>query len=125
MKKIKKVFMSIGIFFTTLITKVSAVQSNIETKYGVFDPRTIEDKYGVFDPGIIETKYGVFDPEPTAISRIFSIGKFVVPAILFVIGIFVILNKKLTNKVKAIIVSILVVAAIAGYAIMNYIATNY
>ena len=111
MKKLKKVFMSLGIFMTSLISKVSAISLTEQTKYGVFDPRMVEDKYGVF--------------EPTMGEKISSIGKIALPIILFVIGLFVVLSKKITKKVKAIVVSILIILAILGYVLMNYIATNY
>lgn len=111
MKKLKKVFMSLGIFMTSLISKVSAISLTKQTKYGVFDPRMVEDKYGVF--------------EPTMGEKISSIGKIALPIILFVIGLFVVLSKKITKKVKAIVVSVLIVLAVLGYILMNYIATNF
>lgn len=110
MKKMKKVFMSFGVFITGLISKVHAV--NI-----------VEKKYGVFDPDMVETKYGIF--EPTIGEKISRIGKFAIPIILFVIGLFVILNKKITKKVKAIVISALVLLGILGYVFMNYISTNF
>lgn len=111
MKKLKKVFMSLGIFMTSLISKVSAISLTEQTKYGVFDPRMVANKYGVF--------------EPTMGEKISSIGKIALPIILFVIGLFVVLSKKITKKVKAIVVSVLIVLAVLGYILMNYIATNF
>ena len=111
MKKLKKVFMSLGIFMTSLISKVSAISLTEQTKYGVFDPRMVEEKYGVF--------------EPTMGEKISSIGKIALPIILFVIGLFVVLSKKITKKVKAIVVSVLILLAVLGYILMNYIATNF
>ena len=111
MIKLKKVFMSLGIFMTSLISKVSAISLTEQTKYGVFDPRMVEGKYGVF--------------EPTMGEKISSIGKIALPIILFVIGLFVVLSKKITKKVKAIVVSVLIVLAVLGYILMNYIATNF
>ena len=99
MKKLKKVFMSLGIFMTSLISKVSAISLTKQTKYGVF--------------------------EPTMGEKISSIGKIALPIILFVIGLFVVLSKKITKKVKAIVVSVLIVLAVLGYILMNYIATNF
>lgn len=98
MKKLKKVFMSFGVFITGLISKVHAVD-------------------------IVYVKYGVF--EPTIGEKISRIGKFAIPIILFVIGLFVILNKKITKKVKAIVISALVLLGILGYVFMNYISTNF
>ena len=114
MNKIKKVFISIGAFFTGLISKVYAI-----------DALMVEDKYGVFDPSMIVTKYGVFDPEPTIGEKILSVGKFALPIVLFFIGLFVVLSKKITKKVKTIVVSILIILAILGHVFMNYIATNF
>ena len=63
--------------------------------------------------------------EPTIGEKISGIGKFAIPIILFLIGLFVILSKKITNKVKAIVVSVLVILAILGVMLMNYISTNF
>ena len=113
MNKLKKVSISFWIFITGLITKVSAFSLKGQTKYGVFDP------------GMIEDKYGVYDPVPTSGEKISSVGKYVIPIILFFIGLFVVLSKKLTKKVKAIIISGLVILAILGYILMKYLATYY
>ena len=110
MNKIKKVFISFGIFITGLLSKIPVTLA-VETKYGI-----------AFDPSIIEDKYGVF--EPTMGEKISRIGKLAIPVALFVIGLFVVLSKKITKKVKAIVVSILVILAILGYVLMNYISTN-
>lgn len=111
MKKLKKLFISFGIFITGVISKVSAVSISEQTKYGVIDPRMVEDKYGVF--------------EPTMGEKISNIGKFAIPIVLFIIGLFVILSKKITNKVKAIVISVLVILAILGVILMNYISINF
>ena len=111
MKKLKKLFISFGIFITGVISKVSAVSISEQTKYGVIDPNMIESKYGVF--------------EPTMGEKISNIGKFAIPIVLFIIGLFVILSKKITNKVKAIVISILVILAILGVMLMNYISINF
>lgn len=124
MNKIKKVFISLGVFFSGLISKTFAASLTEQTKYGVFDPGMVEDKYGVLDPRMYETKYGIFEPEPTIGEKILNIGKFALPVILFVIGLFVVLNKKITKKAKIIAVSILAILAIIGYILMNYMATN-
>ena len=123
MNKIKKFFVSFGIFITGLISKVSAVSLHEQTKYGVFDPEIVEAKYGIFDPRMVEDKYGVF--EPTMGEKISSIGKIALPIVLFAIGLFVVLSKKFTKKVKAIVVSILVILAILGYVLMNYFSKNF
>ena len=97
MKKIKKVLMSFGLFFSGLTLKVSAT----------------EPKYGVANDLILE---------PTIEEKIASIGKYVIPIILFIIGLFVILSKKITKKVKAIVISCLIILAILGIFLMNHLS---
>lgn len=109
MKKIKKAFISFGAFMTSLITKVSA--SSIlpeEIKYGVFDP---EDD--------IQVKYGVYE------SPVADNGKIVITIVLFTIGLFVVLSKKITKKVKVIVVSILAILLILGCALINYFVKHF
>lgn len=98
MNKIKKVFISFGAFFTGLVSKVFA--ANI--------PHA-------------QSKYGIFEPEPTMGERILSVGKFALPVILFVIGLFVVLSKKITKKIKVIVISVLFLLAVLGYAFMYFI----
>lgn len=104
MKKLKKIFISFGVFIAGLISKVSAV-------------RTIEMKYGISEINISEAY-----SEPTIGEKISRIGRVAIPIILFVIGLFVILNKKITKKVKVIVISVLIVLAILGVMLMNYIS---
>lgn len=111
MNKIKKLFIAISVFITGLLSKIPVTLA-VQTKYGIaVDPSTIEDKYVVF--------------EPTMGEKISKIGKLAIPVLLFTIGLFVVLSKKITKKVKTIVISILVILAIFGYAFMNYIATNF
>ena len=113
MNKIKKIFTSFGIFFFVFLSKVLA-----------FNPEMfVEDKYGVFDPRMVEIKYGLF--EPTIGEKFSRIGKIALPLVLFIIGLYVIISKKITKKVKKIVVSTLIILAILGYILMNYIATNF
>ena len=101
MKKIKKIFTSFGVFFISIVSKVLA-----------FDPAMmVEDKYGVFEPTIGE--------------KISGIGKIAIPLVLFIIGLFVVLSKKVTKKVKVITISILLTIGIIGWIMLNYIANNY
>lgn len=100
MNKLKKVISSIGVFIMGRISKVYAVTP----------------MYAV-DPGP--------SPRQNIGEIILKIGKITVPVILFVIGLFVILNKKITKKVKAIVISVLVALAILGVILMNYISTNF
>ena len=115
MKKLKKVFMSFGIFITGLFSKVSAVSISEQTKYRVIDPDILRT----------EIKYGIFEPEPTIGEKFLSVGKIALPVILFFIGLFVLLSKKITKKVKVIVIFVLALLAILGYVLMNYIATNF
>lgn len=101
MNKIKKIFASFSVFFTSTVSKVLAQK---------------------IDPAIL-TKYGVF--EPTMGEKISEIGKIALPLVLFIIGLFVILSKKITNKVKVIIISTLLTIGIIGWIVLNYIASNY
>lgn len=110
MNKLKKVFISFGIFITGVISKVSAISISEQAKYGDM----------IIAP---ESKYGVF--EPTMGEKISNIGKFAIPIVLFIIGLFVILSKKITNKVKAIVISTLVILAILVVILMNYISINF
>lgn len=104
MNKVKKVLTGIGITFAGLISRVYASQAI--AMYGI-------------DPGPRTS------PAKSVWDSISKIGKIAIPVILFIIGVFVVLSKKLTKKVKAIVVSILVILAILGYVFMNYIATNF
>lgn len=100
MNKLKKVLSSIGVFIITMISKVYAIGTG---------------------PKIV-SMYAV-DPGPRTIGETISkIGKITVPVILFVIGLFVVLSKKITKKVKAITISILILLGFLGWFIMNSIA---
>lgn len=108
MNKIKKIGTSFIIFISGMISKVWA----IDRPYGMIVPA-----YAV-DPG----RYGKVHTIGDTISKI---GKITIPVVLFVIGLFVVLSKKITKKVKAIVLSVLVILAILGYFLMNYISTNF
>lgn len=100
--KIKKVLVSIHLFFVGIVSKVFAVSTNdINTHF--------------------QTDYGI---EISPIEKGVRLGKLILPVILFVIGLFVILSEKITKKVKAILISVLVLLGILGYVFMNYISTN-
>ena len=102
MNKIKKVISSIGVFIIGMLSKVYA-----------FGEDMIVSMYAV-DPG----------PRQTIGNTISRIGKIAIPVILFVIGLIVILNKKIAKKVKAIVISILVILAILSVVLMNYLSTT-
>lgn len=94
--KIKKILVSIQMFFLGVISKVFAI--------------SVHD---------IQTDYGI-ETVSSPIEKTFSIGKFLLPIILLIIGLFVIISKKITKKVKAIIISSLIVLGTLGWVILNY-----
>lgn len=103
--RIKKVLVSFATLVLGLFSKVFAAAANPAV------PRTTEIKYGII--------------EPTMGEEISRIGKFAIPIVLFFIGLFVILSKKITNKIKVIVISSLVALAILNVILMNYISTNF
>ena len=105
MNKIKKIISSIGVFIISMISKVYAI-----------GPDTIISMYAV-DPGPREKI-------PSIVATISNIGKIAVPIILFVIGLFVVLSKKITKKIKVIVASVLAILAIISVVLMNYLATT-
>jgi len=121
--------------------------ADIQTKYGIFlNPEDIQDKYGVFEPTNtttttssnysnldapmdvtqFTTKYGANAgiTEPTLTQKIASIGKFAVPVVLFSIGVFVVISKKFTTKIKIITCSCLAALAVGSYFLLDYLSKN-
>ena len=92
--KIKKVLVSIHLFFVGMFSKVFAVSPTV----------AIQPEYGIESP----------------IKKWLGLGKPILFFIVFVIGLSVIISKKITKKVKAIVISIIVLLAILGYVLMNY-----
>ena len=103
-RRIKKILPSIQVFFLSMISKVFALS-----------PYDIQTDYG------IQTAYGIETP----IEKAFSIEKFIVPIILFVIGLVVIISKKITKKVKIIIISTLMILGALAWIILNYFADMF
>ncbi len=104
MNKIKKIFTSFGVFFTSMVSKVLA-----------FDPATmVQDKYGVIEPEMYE---------PTMGEKILGIEKIALLLAFFIIGLFVVLNKKITKKAKIITISILLTVEIIGWIVLNLLQT--
>ena len=101
----KKIFISFGILITSLYSKVLAKI-----------PQPVN---------YIDELDEVIPKKPTAGEIISRGGKMAIPILLFFIGLGVIMNKKITKKVKAIAISVLVILAILGYSLMNYIAANF
>lgn len=100
--RIKKILVSIQVFFLSMISKVFALSVyDIQTDYG------------------IQTAYGI-EIVPSPIEKAFSIGKFILPLILFVIGLVVVISKKITKKVKTIIISSLIILGVIAWTILNY-----
>ena len=95
MKKSKKVLVSFGTFVVGLVSKTFAV---------------IEPKYGIQERDI-----------PTTWDKILIILKktFIIPIILFIIGVFVILSKKIHKKAKLIIILILFIIELFCIRIIN------
>ena len=89
-RKIKKILVFIQTFFLSMVSKVFALSTDL---------LQAQPAYGV-------------KRNPSPIEKAFSIGKFILPIILFVIGLFVIISKKITNKAKVIISSLIIVGII-------------
>ena len=105
MNKVKKVATGIGVFISGIVSKVYAA---------TFREPEVISMYAV-DPG----------PKETIGNAVLKIGRIAIPVVLFLIGLFVVLSKKITKKVKAIVVSALVIVAILSIILMNYILTNF
>ena len=105
MNKLKKVISSIGVFIIGMISKVYASGAD-----------QIISVYAV-DPGP--------SPSQSIGKTILKIGKITIPVILFVIGLFVILSKKITKKVKAIVISIIVALGILGTVLINFLSDMF
>lgn len=107
MNKIKKIIISFWVLISTTFTKIFGSISN-----AIAIPRG-------------DALYG--PPKPTEGEIYTIIAKPLTIIIAFIIWLFVVLSKKTTKKVKAIVVSILVILAILSYIAINYISTfiNY
>ena len=111
MSKMKKILISLGAFIVATFTKISGLISR-----AMLNPA--QTLYG-----IPQNKYR--SSQPITREMITNIAKPPILVVAFIIGLFVILSKKITKKVKAIVVSVLVIAAILGYILMNYFSTNF
>lgn len=88
--RIKKILVSIQVFFLSMISKVFAL-SDYDIK--------------------LQTAYGI-ERNPSPIEKAFSIIKFFLPIILFIIGLFIVISKKITKKVKTVIILSLIILGI-------------
>ena len=110
MSKIKKIFISLGAFFAMMFTKICGLISNAEIV-----PQPLY--------GVPQDLYG--PPQLTTVEKISKIVKPAIWVVVFIIGLIVILSKKISKKAKVIVVSLLILLAMLGYAIMNYIEVNF
>ena len=112
MKKEKKILTSFGITITTFATKAFATGDQ-------------QDLYGTYL--VKQTLYGPARPEVEKLTfwqKFANTGRIAVPVVLFIIGLVVVLNKKITKKTKVIIVSGLAGVCVLAILIMNYLAEN-
>ena len=111
MKKIRKVLVSFNGFFATMVSKVCAIALDEASLYGPPEAFQMQDLYGPPQPSA----------EEIAFQNKINMGKIIAPIILVLIGIGVILNKKLSKKAKAIIISLLAIIGVAMHFLLNYI----
>ena len=112
MSKIKKIFISLGAFIVTAFTKIGGLISRAEitTSFqALYGPP--QDLYG--------------QSQLTMGEIISKIAKPIILIVFFIIGLFIVLSKKITKKTKAIVVFALIILAILGYLLMNYIAISF
>lgn len=94
MKKLKKVLISLGGFFVGLIAKAGAVFALVPAPlYGI---PAEEEKTSFW-------------------SKISGMGKYAIPILFFVIGLIVIISKKITKKIKMLIIALLLIALYLNY----------
>lgn len=98
MNKIKKIFSIFSLFLIGGVNKVFA--SRIDSQ---------------------QELYGVRNPQTSLYEENLSMGKIILPIFLFIIGLFVFFNKKLSKKAKAILLSILLLISIIGFLIFHFI----
>ena len=113
MNKIKKIFISLGAIIISTFTKIGGLISRaalgpIQALYG---PPQEQELYG--------------PPLLTSGKILSKITKPIILAIVFIIGIYVILSKKITKKVKAIVISVLIILGVLGYVLLNYISKSF
>lgn len=111
MKKIKKIFIILGAFFVATFTKIGGLISRAKV-----DPVPI---YG--EP--LQVLYGPSSPNTGDILN--KISKPLFLLVFFIIGLFVIISKKISKKIKVLIISMLVILAMLGYAIIEFVSTKY
>ena len=118
MNIISKVITSLGNVCTRITTGISSSFITIATKYGVANPRDYEIKYGVATPD----RPDIQPIEQSVISKAFSIGKIAIPVVLFIVGIVVLITKRISMKFKILIFSLLLLLSVIVYVLMDYIS---
>ena len=98
MEKIKKIFVSFGLFITNCIEKVFATELYVQPLYGVYIPPVV-----TFIRGI----------------------KSIISIIVFMVGIFFVFSRKITKKVKLIVVPILFVSAVVISILGQFISNLF
>ena len=102
MKKVKKFFTGFLVFMLGIMDKVYA----LTPLYGPGNDKTIP-------------------VQPTIGEKLAKVGNIISPIFLFIIGLFVIISKKISKKVKAIVISILVALGIIGTVLINFLADMF
>lgn len=102
MKKVKKIIMFFLVFMLGIIDKVYA----LTPLYGPGYDQTI-----TFQPTLGEK-----------IARVFNI---ISPILLFIIGLFVVINKRTSKKAKVIIIIILIVLGIFGIPLIDSLFMHF
>ena len=115
MKKIKKIFVSFIAFFIGIANKIYVWGAGVNTMV-----LQHQDLYG---PPPTSYKYddALYGPprEEIDFQNKMKLFKILSPILLLIIGIGVLINKKLSKKVKAIIIGILVLLGIGIYFFKN------
>lgn len=101
LEKIKKVFLSIGVFLVTLPTKIWAVNMENFANHAL----EMQPEYGVIEPIPIPRTYTILEN----IGKIISI---IIIPLIFIIGIIIYLKKSKSSKLRKVI-SVLVAAGIS------------
>ena len=113
MNKIKKIFISLGAIIISAFTKICGLISRaaLGPMQALYGPPQEQDLYG--------------PPPLTTGETLSKIAKPIILVVIFIIGLFVILNKKITKKVKAIVIFVLIILGILGYVLLNYISESF
>lgn len=116
MNIINKAIMTVENVGTKVTATISSSFITVATKYGVANPRDYEIKYGVAIPD------GQSNPQvnQSLISKMFSFGKIAVPFVLFIVGIVVLISKRISKKFKLLIIALLIILSVIVFLLMDY-----